>query len=308
MRRILKYVLWTCLLVFVICIVGIGLFVVNGLWLAHNETPLSGQTSQRAVNPTPFEGRTITIMAYNIAKGFIHQGGISFAAQEEVLKRLQQIADLINAEQPDLVFLSETIFECGPAPVNQITTLAGATDMSFWAFGENYNVGLPFYRIVGGNAILSRWPLETVANPSLAGRQPFYVTQNNRRILWCKMTINGENIFLGSVHNDSYNLQNNLIQARQILDYLNGRPAILAGDFNAQPQEAPMQLFRKAGQFIWAFNGPLTFPTSNPQQKIDFILAPAAWELLDHRVLQNNASDHLPIISTFRVTASRVIP
>jgi len=302
MRQILKYVLWTCLLVFAICAVGIGLFVVNGVWLAHNEIPLSGQTSQAAANQAPFNGATITIMAYNIAKGFIHQGGISFATQEVVLKRLQQIADLINAEQPDLVFLSETIFECGPSPVNQITTLAEATGMFFWAFGENYNFGLPFYRIVGGNAILSRWPLGTAANPSLAGRKPFYVTQNNRRILWCKMTINSEEILLGSVHNDSYRLQNNLVQARQILEYLDGRPAILAGDFNAQPQEAPMQLFRETGQFVWAFDGPLTFPSSKPQQKIDFILAPADWELLDHRVLQSSASDHLPIISTFRVT------
>ncbi|GAK59193.1 endonuclease/exonuclease/phosphatase family protein [Candidatus Vecturithrix granuli] len=302
MRRILKYGLWMGLLIFVICVAGIGLFVVNGVWLAHNEIPLSGQTSQAAANQTPFEGATITIMSYNIAKGFIHQGGISFAAQEVVLKRLHQIADLINAEQPDLVFLSETIFECGPSSVNQITTLAEATDMPFWAFGENYNFGLPFYRIVGGNAILSRWPLETVANPSLVGRKPFYVTQNNRRILWCKMTIKGEDILLGSVHNDSYNLQNNLVQVQQILGYLKGRPAILAGDFNAQPHEAPMQLFRETGQFVWAFNGPLTFPSSKPQQKIDFILAPAAWEFLDHRVLQSTASDHLPIISTFRVT------
>ena len=185
--------------------------------------------------------------------------------------------------------------------MNQITTLAETTGMSFWVFGENYNFGLPFYRIVGGNAILSRWPLEAAANPSLAGRQPFYITKNNRRILWCAMMINGENILLGSVHNDSFNLTNNQAQVRQILDYLDGRPTILAGDFNARPQETPMQLFRESGQFVWAFDGPLTFPTSNPRQKIDFILAPAAWELIDHRVLQSSASDHLPIISTFRV-------
>lgn len=154
---------------------------------------------------------------------------------------------------------------------------------------------------MGGNAILSQQPLETVANPSLAGRKPFYVTKNNRRLLYCAMTINGEKILLGSVHNDSFNLTNNLAQARQILDYLDGRSAILAGDFNARPREAPMQLFRASGQFIRAFDGPLTFPTTNPQQKIDFILAPASWELLDHRVLQSDASDHLPIISTFHL-------
>ena len=74
MRRILKYVLWAGVGVLVICIAGIALFVVNGLWFAHNETPLTGQVSQIVANQTPFEGETITIMAYNIAKGFIHQG------------------------------------------------------------------------------------------------------------------------------------------------------------------------------------------------------------------------------------------
>ena len=301
MKRFFQYLGWTCLIALAVSVVGMSLFVVNGVWLAQNETPLKGQTSQAPANQPAFEGATITIMAYNIAKGFIHQGGISFAAPDMVLKRLRQIAELINAEQPDLVFLSETIFECGASSGNQITTLAEATGMPFWAFGENYNVGLPFYRIIGGNAILSRWHLETVANPSLAGRQPFYVTKNNRRILWCKMTINGENILLGAVHNDSYNLQNNLAQVQQILEYLDGRPVVLAGDFNAQPQEAPMQFLRETGQFVWAFDGPLTFPASNLQQKIDFILAPAAWKLLDHRALQSTTSDHLPIVSTFRV-------
>ena len=39
------------------------------------------------------------------------------------------------------------------------------TDLQYWAFGENFNFGLPFYRVVGGNAILSRWPIEPVGNP-----------------------------------------------------------------------------------------------------------------------------------------------
>lgn len=301
MQQIVKYGLWVCLAGLILAVTGGGLFVLNGLWLAHRETPLTGQTPRQSAPQAPFEGETLTIMAYNIAKGFVHQGGLSFAAPDEVRPPLQSIAELIKAEQPDLVFLSETILECGPAPVNQITTLAEATGLPFWAFGENYNIGLPFYRIVGGNAVLSRWPLHAVANPSLAGRRPFYITRNNRRILWCAMPINDEPLLLGAVHNDSFNPVNNLAQVRQILDYLDGRPALLAGDFNACPHEPPMQLLRETGQFSGAFDGPFTFPAAAPQQKIDYILAPAAWQLLEHRVLPGTASDHRPIISTFRV-------
>ena len=49
------------------------------------------------------------------------------------------------------------------------------------------------------------------------------------------------------------------------------------------------------------FDGPLTFPSDAPNRQIDYIFAPASWELLEHRVIQTDVSDHLPIISRFRV-------
>ena len=118
---------------------------------------------------------------------------------------MKDMAEVIKMESPDLVFLSEAVFECGPCPVNQVAWLARESGMHMWAFGENYNFGLPFHRIVGGNAILSRYPVELVGNPSLSGRKPFYVTTNNRRVLWCRLKIGDMPVLLASVHNDSYN-------------------------------------------------------------------------------------------------------
>ncbi len=177
--------------------------------------------------------------------------------------------------------------------------------MHSWAFGENYNFGLPFYRIVGGNAILSRMPLETVANPSLSGRKPFYVTKNNRRVLWCSLHIGGQHILAASVHNDSYDSANNLTQTRQLLEYIGHRNAIMAGDFNSNPGEPSIELIRKTGNFQASFGGPLTFPSSGAKQKIDFIFVPSEWELINHRVIQTNASDHYPVISVFRLRTYR---
>jgi endonuclease/exonuclease/phosphatase family metal-dependent hydrolase len=277
------------------------LFVVNGVLLAWDETPRTGTT-----NHAPAEEerpRQVKILAYNIAKGFVHNGGLRFEDRAVVAAHIRKVAAIINAERPDLVFLSEVVFECTPCPLNQVVELAEATGMHAWAFGENYNIGLPFYRAVGGNAILSRWPLESVTNMSLAGRRPFYVTFNNRRALWAAAHLGGERILLASLHNDSFSISNNLRQTKQLLAFAGDQPAILAGDFNAKPHERPIKLIQESG-FSGAFEGENTFPARKPEKRIDFIFAPRNWRLLDHRVLDGDASDHRVVVSTFRLPST----
>ncbi len=282
------------------------LFVINGTLIADNETPVAVRTGHPASAPRIENGTLdLKIMSYNIAKGFVHKGGFSFEHPETVEARLRRIADLIHAENPDIVFLSEAIRECTPSPINQVDYLAKATGMYVWVFGENYNFGLPFYRIVGGNAILSKWQIEAVSNISLVGRQPFYITKNNRRALWCKLRIGNKDILLASLHNDSYSRKNNLAQVQQLLEYMGNREAVWAGDFNAAPGEPPIELLRKSGKFTGVFDGPFTFPADKPREVIDLILAPPSWQIISHKVIPSNASDHLPVLTTFRISVSQ---
>lgn len=278
------------------------LFVVNGVFLASGETPRSGVTSHAAGQQAEDKPVVVKVMAWNIAKGFIHKGGISFEDPLVMAERVRRIAEVIKAEQPDLVFLSEAIKECTPCPADQVTALAEATGLHAWAFGENYNFGLPFYRVVGGNAVLSRWPLEPVANPSLAGRQPFYVTRNNRRVLWCAAQIGGRRVLLASIHNDSFAPANNLAQMNQVLDFAKDHDALLAGDFNARPDDPSIKLVRETGRYAGTLYSPPTFPADKPDRTIDFIFAPASWELLEHRVVETEVSDHRPVITVFSVS------
>jgi endonuclease/exonuclease/phosphatase family metal-dependent hydrolase len=273
------------------------LFVINGTFLGHGETPLLLETHHSAVRET--DPRVIKILAYNIAKCFVYSNDGKFASREDVINRLDRIAALINQEKPDLVFLSEAVNECSPCDVNQVKHIAEATGMHCWVLGENYNFGLPFYRIIGGNAILSRWPLVAESNPSLVGRQPFYVIKNNRRVLWCRISFTEEEILLGAIHTDSFNIDNNLRQTRQILNYCADRPTILAGDFNANPDEPSIKVISASEAFAGNFNPPKTFPSNDPDQTLDYIFAPAHWRLVDYRVLAGTESDHLAVVSTF---------
>lgn len=297
------YLLRAMLILCVLALIPVLLFAVNGLLLANNEHVVTGQTQHPAVHPAREDSgeMPLRIMSWNVAKLFVHNGGLSFDPPEKARKRLESMADLIRSENPDIIFLCEIVKECTPCPVDQIAELAEAAGMHMWAFGENYNFGLPFYRIVGGNAILSRFPIEGVTNLTLAGRQPFYVTKNNRRALWCSARIENQEILLASLHNDSYSRKNNLAQAQQIADFAGNRDTLMAGDFNAAPHEPPMKVFSESGHFSGVFDGPFTFPAGKPKETIDFILGPASWEVLEHRVIASDASDHLPVLTVFRM-------
>jgi endonuclease/exonuclease/phosphatase family metal-dependent hydrolase len=211
------------------------------------------------------------------------------------------MAEVIRAEQPDVVFLSEALTELAPCNIDQVAFLARECGLPHAISGENYNVGLPFARVAGGNAILSRTPLTPVANIDLAGRKSFWVTRNNRRALFVSGTFEGREVLLAALHNDSFDMRNNEAQVRQLLEFIGDRPAVLAGDFNQRPNEPSIRTIRESGRFGGAFDGPPTFFEGARAERIDFVFAPTAWELLDARVVADDTSDHRPLVSRFRV-------
>jgi endonuclease/exonuclease/phosphatase family metal-dependent hydrolase len=287
-----------------------GLFVLNGLVLAKGEVPTGGSLNHPALPAiAAADGQTdpptIKILSFNIAKCFCSPDDRTFIAAEEIRQRITRIAAIIKREQPDLVFLSEAVKEAGWTGVDQVAEIAELSEMHAWSFGENMNFGLPFYRVVSGNAILSRRPLELVANPSLAGRKPFYITANNRRILYCRQNIAGRAVLLGSIHNDSWVRETNSKQMEEILEYVGAQPAILAGDFNALPDWPQLDLIKQSGRFTGVTDGPPSFTGKDgaemTMKQIDYIFVPKSWELVEHHVVEDDVSDHNAIVSTFRV-------
>jgi endonuclease/exonuclease/phosphatase family metal-dependent hydrolase len=277
------------------------LFAWNGLGTPWR-TPAVYRTAAPVLDGPAGEVR---VLALNLAKGGFHRGGLDFADTAHVRARLERVAEAIRAADVQLVLLSEVVHAADPAPVDQSAYLAAACGYAFRATSDNYSFGVPWYRIRSGNAVLSRVPLRPVAVQDLAGSGPFWNPTNHRRALWCEVRIGEEWLLVGSLRNDSYDLANNARQSREILDFAAGRPALLGGDFNAEPHDESMRLFAASGAFTPVVAAPPTFPVDAPadaRRRIDHVLAPAGWELVEHRVLDTGASDHLAVVATFAVT------
>ncbi len=258
----------------------------------HHTLPIG--VTQFEAKSLPASNENIKIMTFNIAmksrhfyiEWLKHWGFPSF-----IKYHVDGIAEIINKNQPDIVILNEVSQDILPFEKNLVSYLAEKTQFHWWAFKEDSDHFLGFIRSIGGNAILSRYPLQ------------IKTMSNDLLFPWLKLTLkNQEDIFIAAVHNDHKSWKVNLEQTQAILKLLDMHPTILAGDFNVPPESPSMQLLEKTKQFSGEFHGQPTSPVwDDPPIPIDFVFAPAHWELLEHRVISNTVSDHKAVISTFRI-------
>ena len=270
----------------------LALFLWNGIedsWMI----PESGVTSHSAVEP----GEHLTIMAWNLAKCDFHQGGLDFKSTDAVRDRLDEIAEVVHSENVDLLFVSEVVLEAAPCLVNQVEYLAEQAGFHAWCYGDNYSFGLPFVRIRSGNAILSRFPLTADRVEQLRGETSVWNPTGARRVLWAEVELGGKSLACASIRNDSIDLENNAAQTADILAELGPEPVLIAGDFNAEPGDEPMELWRESGRFRGVFDGPATYPAKAPYRRIDTVLVPQTWPAgATSRVLDVDLSDHEPVV------------
>jgi endonuclease/exonuclease/phosphatase family metal-dependent hydrolase len=272
------------------------LFVANGLepgW----RTPRSGGSATPADGPIS----EVRILAFNTAKFGFYEGGLRFAGEGTLRPRLAILAETIRRERIDVCFLSEVVLEAGPGSIDQAEALSKWSGLFRWASGENYSFGWPFLRIRSGNALLSRFPMEPLRVEPLPGTRPYWNPAGRRRVLWCDLEIGGERYLAGSIRNDSFDLVNNLAQTRVLLERSSGRPTILAGDFNAEPDTESIRLLVDSGRFSAAISGGPTYPAEAPRRRIDHVFAPKGWELVEERTLPIGASDHLAVLAVYRL-------
>ncbi len=248
-----------------------------------------GETMRLVVLPDPAP-QPLRLMSYNIHHCENSNGVINLSAT----------ADVIGASDPDLVALQE---------VDKNTTRSGNVDQAGElanTLGMEYRFGKAIDYQGGeyGVAILSRFPilsdtLYILPNPSNA--EPRVALE----IQVAVPDVRGRTNILSFVctHLDSTSDATRQDQAEAIVDALAllKHPVALAGDLNAEPDEAPIDLLRSAGYAYLDREEKPTFHADNPTKKIDYILVRTSGLPLASVpvtvVDEQAASDHRPVVA-----------
>lgn len=230
---------------------------------------------------------TLRVMTYNLRFG--------------ELASLEDIAAHIRSFKPDLVALQEvdckTYRERAPKQNGRdfISTLAYHTGM-LGLYGKTIEYRKGYY----GIGLLTRFPyidMEKVMLPNPLQKEP-------RALLRAKLEIDGDTVIFAVTHLDVFSEANRTTQAKYINQYFARcpYPVIIGGDFNATPTEECIKQTMKAS---WAnlTNDELTFHTSNPTIKIDYLFGRPmnGWTVVDTQTIHSCLSDHRPILSVIQL-------
>lgn len=239
--------------------------------------------------PAPFKLR---VMLYNI-----------LGSAQTTLRDLERIANIIKAENPDIVGLNE-VFR---TPLgNQDQIIAGFLG-SQWTTVFGLNVSSTFFGLTYdyGNAILSRYPIIDAINRWI----PPQPGNEQRGCLQAKININGTILNAFVTHWAHNNETERRYSADSILIWMNqvAEPKILLGDLNARTYSVPLR--KMQSQYmdaigITAFGTTYTFiPNPAIVGRIDHIFLPQNTTILESHIVSYGdalvASDHFPVVVTY---------
>lgn len=235
---------------------------------------------------------TITVMSYNIKYG---------SPLGSSVPDLRSIADVIKKNKPDVVFLQEVDKNTTRSGnVDQLALLAAETDMSFYYFGK----AIDYQGGEFGLGILSHYPLsdsKTFKLPKIElGNQ--YVS--DRILVTASISIDKTDIIIANTHL-ALTQANRDIQVPRIKEILStwDEPIIFAGDLNSKPESSTIQSFIDYGFKKTCITHCYTIPSNDPYKELDYILLKPLekFQVLSHLVIDNQSSDHLPIMSVLKI-------
>jgi len=227
------------------------------------------------------EGHFFRVLSYNIHHGEGMDGEIDLA----------RLAGIIRSVSPDIVSLQE-VDRGKPRTggIDQLHELARLTEMKgiFGCAIDSQQNGRY------GNAVLSRFSVKSSKNDPLPGEP--------RAVLTVEVdppSMNPSTVIFMATHLDTKPdprlASIPLIEAA--LAAYPGKPALLAGDLNAEPQSPTLTALRKNWTNATEGQNLVTISSSKPKQ-IDYILfCPAErWRVVEVQVIDERiASDHRPL-------------
>jgi len=224
----------------------------------------------------PQTPRTLRVLTYNIHHGEGTDERFDY----------ERLAKVIDALSPDIVALQEVDRGTERASGVDQAKLLGKLCKMHHAYGQ----AMPYQRGQYGEAILSRIPIETVNVHPL----PYNLDREPRAALEVRVEVEGLGplVFVGThlCHQDEALRTLQTRRLAQLFDKEEGPPVILAGDFNARPGSAPMNVLLEDG---WT-------DVIAPRSRIDYVLVRAAdpWQVKSVTIVDEPvASDHDPVLA-----------
>jgi endonuclease/exonuclease/phosphatase family metal-dependent hydrolase len=219
---------------------------------------------------------------------------------------LPRIAEVIRRERADLVALQEVDKGVQRTARRDLSgELAALTGLTC-VFSNNFHYQGGEY----GNAVLTRFPVLSATN----SHYQMLRTNEQRGILQLTLEVQGRQLVFMNTHidyrkDDAERLQN-AREIRALAGQHAGTPVILCGDFNTTPGSPVHQRLKETFEDTWERAGQgsgWTFPADNPSKRIDFVWVSKTAQIdpVEARVLENDASDHRPLLVEFRFRESR---
>jgi endonuclease/exonuclease/phosphatase family metal-dependent hydrolase len=235
----------------------------------------------------PAEGK-VRVLQYNIHQGLDYWS----------IPSLQQIAAQIEHADADLVALEE---------VNRGWDISGGVDAVAWLRWRLPQYHLVYGQMNGdlwGNVILSKYPVGDW------GTLNYHLVHSDfpRGLVWAQVALPDGPLLFVSTHFSAYAGYDDdrVAQASDLLSFWAKRErTIIAGDFNAHPNDTGIQKLQAGGLIDvpgrFGLGETFTYPSRKSNERLDYIfisrdLAPVAAQLV-----QTTASDHVPVAAVVRV-------
>jgi len=254
------------------------------------------ETTPRASN---FDPDSLSVVIFNIAHG---RGPVDSNLEEggqQKKERIQRIAEFLQQTDADIVILNEVDFSSTwSGHQNQAQAIAAAAGYPFR--GEQRNLDFRF--IYGswkfGNAILSRFPISSstvIDYPPVRWWEPYLVGKKRGAMFSVKLP-NDQTINVVPVH-----LEHRSEEARST-------PTGMSGTRSVEGLGNTIDLLNRSellnGPTLEGTDNDFTYPSDEPRIAIDWIFTTQNSELIEHRVIQSDLSDHLPVLARIRLDSA----
>lgn len=241
------------------------------------------------------QSHTIKVMSYNIQ----HGRGIDNDTVD-----LERIANVIRNSGADVVGLQEVdrFWSDRSDYQDQIKILAELLHddgFEFYEYGANLDrePHEGYEERQYGTAVLSKYPIKEVENVLIDS-----YGKEQRGVLTATLDINGVDMKIYNTHL-ALLIEDRLGQVEEIVELMQGfsGPKMLIGDLNTLSDFEDFNYLLETGQLTDTFaeiEGAFTYPADGeePTKRIDFILTSPLITFDNQKVIETQASDHLPII------------